>query len=69
MSVACSSDVKLVDAVQKHFLEVLSPLSRPAAEHELELPGVVDELRLQLLECKASAPLISFAIRWQCLMP
>ena len=58
-SVACSSDVKLVDAVQEHFLEVFCPLSRPAVEHEVELPGVVDDLRSQLLKCKVS---ISFCV-------
>ena len=54
--------MKLVDAVQKHFLEVFSSLSRPAAEHDLELPRVVDGLMSQLVECKASAPLIALAL-------
>lgn len=52
---ACSFDVKLVDEVQTHFLEVLRPLSRPAVEHDVDVPGVVDDLRSQLLRCKVSA--------------
>ena len=47
-----SSEVELVDNVQAHFLEVFYPLLRPAAEHEVDLPGVVDDIRSQLLSCK-----------------
>ena len=50
--VACSFDVDLVDKVQQHFLDIFYPLSRPAIEHEVELPGVVDELKSQLLKCQ-----------------
>lgn len=51
-----SFDEKLVHEVQTHFLEVFHPLARPADEHEVELPGVVDSLRSQLLQCKVGAP-------------
>ena len=50
--VACSFDVEIVNVVQKYFLEVFHPLSRPPDEHNIELPGVVDDMRSQLLECK-----------------
>lgn len=48
--------MKLVDELQAHFLEVFWPLSRPVAEHEVEQPGVVDDLMSQLLKCKVSVP-------------
>lgn len=51
-----SSDVEVVDAVQRHFLNVFLPLARPAVEHAVEQPGVVEELRSQLLKHKVSAP-------------
>ena len=53
-SVACSFDDKLVQEVQTHFLEALCPLLRPSVEHEVELPGIVDEMRLQLVRSKVS---------------
>ena len=46
--------MKLVDAVQEHFLEVFLPLSRPAVEHEVELPDVMDHLRSKLLDCQVN---------------
>lgn len=45
-------DVKLVDTLQEHFLEVLRPLSRPAVEHEVELSMGFDNMMSQLLQCK-----------------
>ena len=50
--VACSFDVEIVDAMLKYFMKVFHPLSRPPDEHEVELPGVIDGMRSQLLECK-----------------
>ena len=44
--------MKLVDTLQQHFLEVFRPLSRAAAEHEVELPQVVNDMRSQLAKCK-----------------
>ena len=51
---ACSFDVNIVDAVHEHFLEVLCPLFYPAVECEVDVPGVVEDMRLQLLDCKVS---------------
>ena len=50
---ACSSE-ELVQEVQAHFLRALRPLSRPAVEHDVELPGVLDDLIMQLREYKVS---------------
>ena len=44
--------MEIVDVVQQHYLQVFHPLSRPPTEHEVELPGTVEGLRLQLLENK-----------------
>ena len=44
--------------MQKHFLTVLYPLSRPAVKHEVELPGIVDDLKVQLLNHKVSASFV-----------
>ena len=55
---ACSSDFELVDEVVKHFLEVALPLLRPVVEHEVDVPGVVDDLMSLLLKSKASISFI-----------
>ena len=60
------SDVEIVDAVQSHFLNVFLPLERPAVEHAVELPGVVEELRAQLLRHRVSAP-TSSCLRRRCM--
>ena len=39
-----------------YYLEGLRTLSRPTAEHDVELPGVVEDTRSQLLKYKASVP-------------
>ena len=51
-----------MDAVQKHFLEAFYPLSRPAVEHEVELPSVVEDMHSQLLKCKASDSLVCLQV-------
>lgn len=51
-----SSDVEIVDALQSRFLDAFLPLARPAVEHAVDVPGVVEELRSQLLKHKVSAP-------------
>ena len=62
-AVICSFGETLVDDVQKHFMEVLCPLSCPAEQHDVELPGVVDDLKLQLLHFKVSATTTSWPKR------
>ncbi len=47
--------------VQTHFLETLCPLSRPAVVNEVEVPGVVDDLRSQLLQYKVCASSLCLA--------
>ena len=53
-SAACRSDAKLVESVQQHFLEVFLPLTRPAVEHEVELPDVVVDLKSKLRICQVA---------------
>ena len=55
-----------MDSLQKHFLEVFYPLLRPAAEHEVDLPGVLDNMRSQLLEVKVCSSLLpaNGFVRW-----
>ena len=43
-----------MDHVATHFLEGLNPMSRPMVDHELELPGVLDDMRMQLFKHKVS---------------
>ena len=54
VSAACSQDVNIVDAVQAYFLDTLCPLLHPPVEHEVEMPGIVQHMRSQLLEYKVS---------------
>lgn len=54
-SVGCSPDVEIVDVVEKHFLEVVHPLSRPAVEHAMQLHGIVESMRQQMYEHSMSA--------------
>ena len=49
---ACSFDDKLVHEVQTYFLEKFRTISRPAVEHAVVLPGVMEDMKLQLLRCK-----------------
>ena len=44
--------------VQKHFIEVFRLLHRPAAQHDVEVPGVLDDMKSQLRNCKVYLPCI-----------
>ena len=46
--------MELVNAVQKHYLEVFLPLSRPAVEHEVEMLDVVNDLKSKLRDCQVA---------------
>ena len=50
-----SPHVEVVDVVEKHFLEVVYPLSRPAVEHATQLHGIVENMRQQMCEHSVSA--------------
>ena len=49
---ACRFEDKLVGEIQKYYLTMLRALTRPPVEHDVEQPGLVDDIRSQLLKCK-----------------
>ena len=51
---ACSTESKLLDEVQKFFMKVLCPLRRPAAQPNVDLPGVLMDMMSHLHQSKVS---------------